>query len=309
MLFSSFIVIISNQLRSGYMEVVFKKIIYARNFYERVEKHGIDISYLDTNSKEETENYLRIINRLKNLNLPDPADFIYSKLEKEEIISILNDILNKIFDNRLSKKINKISNKVKFEHHEDNTYGHTIAKESILGTRLKKILVSDNLYNIEIVVLAHEYMHALLFKYIPYKYNEVIGNYHYKELLSMLMEYIVVYELSNYFKNDNLEYKHSIERITPIKKDLMEPVATNDLYSLDPVREHTQHLIYSYRISDIYSTKLFEIYKNDKSLINKVYEIIKGRISNRDLLKYYNVKLDEDTTNTYINKLDNICKI
>ena len=286
------------------LELFFK----AMSFFERMEEYCIDISYLDICSKEEKENYSKIVDRLKHIDLPDPESFVYSNLSFKQIIEMTNEILNKIFDNRLSKKIKRLSNKVKLTKFDKSNGGNILFQTSILGNRIKRIELGDSLYNIEIVTLAHEYMHALLSKYVIDKYDDVIVNYHYNELISMLMEYIVAYEINKIFKNEDLEFKHSIDRLDTLKRELILLENSRTEFAFDEVVSYIQHESYGYRISDIYVTKLLELYKDDKNMIDKVYKILKGEMSITDLLEYYNVSLNNETTNTYLNRLDNIHK-
>lgn len=270
------------------------------------------------------KNYNTIIKRLKNLELPDPSTFKYSHITLEELTTYLSTILNKIFDNQYANQLKEYNSIIELNPIE-NPFDAALETSIERGiSKIEKIHISDKLASIQVVSTAHEYIHALLAKYNTHLYNQVLSNYHYKELLSILIEYIIVYELSNLFKNERLEEKHNIIRLQDDKEHVLASEENKALEPIIKVRnypipytiykkilDHAEHSDFGYITSDVYATRLFELYKDDQKVLLNIYKsIIEGTKSINDLLNYYAISLkDKETVNTYYKRLDNLPKI
>lgn len=300
------------------------EIIETAVLFEKAQKeYSYDMSYPEFNFSRGIKNYNTIIKRLKNIELPDPSTFKYSHLSLEELTTYLNTILNKIFDNRYADQLEKYNSIIELNSIQ-NPFDATLETSINEGiSKIEKIHISDKLASIQVVSTAHEYIHAFLAKYNTHLYNQVLSNYHYKELLSILIEYITVYELSNLFKNELLEEKHNIIRLHDNQEHILSSEENKRLEPIIKVRnypitysmykkilDYTEHSDFGYITSDIYATRLFELYKDDSKTLLSIYKaIIDGTKSIDDLLKYYSISLrDKETVNIYYKRLDNIPK-
>ena len=126
------------------------------------------------------------------------------------------------------------------------------------------------------------------------------------ELLSILTEYIIAFELSNILKDESLQTKHSIIRAHHDKEHVTEHLATEKLKTQlsklkldrDTVEclrlyfDYESHNSFGYILSDIYSRRLFSLYQDDpKTLLSIIRHIIHGEKSIQDLLKHYDLSL------------------
>lgn len=188
-------------------------IYLATCFYEDAERFKYDITFPELQFSKGDRNYKRILSRLEKLNLPDPLSFKYSNLTIEELKSYLTELLSKIIGPEYKEEIIKYNSILKARN-------ITNPFDSVIETNLEGsspviegILISNQFSSIQIASTAHEYVHGLLNKYNNSDYNRVLSNIHYKELLSILIEYIICYELSELFKEDQLQEKHNIIRL------------------------------------------------------------------------------------------------
>lgn len=292
----------------------------AEDFEFDTQRFNIDTRFLEYEFSRSLKNYNNITKRLKTLNLPNPNTFKYSKLSLPELKELISTILNKVFSSSYDQEIEQYHSILKL-HNISNPFD--AALETTYNGDIVSIHISRELSSIEVVATAHEYIHALLAKHSTYRYNDVLTNIHYKELLSLLIEYISVYELSQLLKNEQLPEKHNIIRLHTDK----EHAITNEenkklLYSLrkpkEPISKSLQscldyidHTDFGYIVSDIYATRLFEIYQDDPKTLLSIYKsILDGEKSINDLLKYYGISLrDNNTTQSFYKRLDNIPKL
>ena len=282
------------------------------DYYEDIGKYQIKNSYDELQFSKGKINYERLCKRLTTLQLPNPKIFLYQNLSIEELKTYIEDILNKIFDNKYSSEINNYCNiirKYNVENPFDATLEESYAEDSLVP---KKIFVSNLLSSIEIVSTSHEFIHALLSKYSLSNYNAHLSNIHYKELLSIIIEYIVCYEISNSFKEDELEIKHKIIRLDHNQQQVSERNdAMRIAHQLHDERfklysEYVNHNSYGYIVSDIYANRLLDLYKEDpKTLIDIIANIIDGDKTIKDLIQYYNLSLtDKPTIYGYNDKIE-----
>lgn len=287
-------------------------------------RYGYNTEFTEFAFSRGVRNYTNITKRLKTITLPNPETFQYSKLTLEELKEYLRIILNKIFDSQYAKEIETYNQWITLEPIA-NPFDATLEIDIIEDEPIvKKFHVSDKLDSIEVVATAHEYIHALLAKYSTYDFNRVLSNVHYKELLSLLIEYISVYELSELLKKEELPEKHNIIRLhieqqhvlsheediaflAYLKKKGASPLLVRNIQKCVNYDEHNS---FGYITSDIYATRLFELYKDDPRTILKLYKaIIDGQKSINDLLNYYGISLrDNNTINSFTKRLENCQK-
>ena len=292
-------------------------------FYEDAERFKYDITFPELQFSKGDRNYKRILNRLEKINLPDPLSFKYTNLTIEELKTYLIELLSKILGPEYREEITKYNSILKARN-------ITNPFDSVIETNLdgpspviEGIIISNQFSSIQIASTAHEYVHGLLNKYNNSEYNRVLSNIHYKELLSILIEYIICYELSELFKEEQLQDKHNIIRLNNNQAHAQEHAScelmATKLKRMIPIIAQSyelyiayeNHSSFGYITSDIYATRLFEYFKDDpKTLLLFVKRIIDGEKSIKELLSHYNVALNNtDTFITYNKRLDNIPKL
>lgn len=300
------------------MEEIIKQV---SDFEYDCNRYGYNTYYSEFEFSRGLRNYTNITRRLKGLNLPNPNTFLYTKLTIEELKEYLKNILNKIFDSQYAEEIETYNHLITLEPIAD-PFDATLETDIIEDHPvIKKFHISDQLASIEIVATAHEYIHALLAKYSTYQFNKVLSNIHYKELLSLLIEYISTYELSEWLKKDDLSEKQDIIRLhtdqqhvlsqeenkaflASLRKESISPIVIRNVQKCVAYAEHNA---FGYITSDIYATRLFEYYKEDpKTLLSFYKAIIDGQKSINDLLKFYGISLrDNNTMNAFTKRLEN----
>lgn len=295
----------------------------AYDFKMDVKKFGYDMTFTELTFSKGNKNYNRILKRLEEISLPDPSLFKYSTLSLEELKQLLTEIMLKILGENHLSEIEYLNNML----YPTNTSEmfDSILEEELVGKDFipKRIHINRKLASIQVASTSHEYMHALLSKYKGESFNRVLTNIHYKELLSILIEYITVYELSELLKDESLKEKHSIIRARHDKDQVAEHNASENLKTqLNRLRldrntadylklyfDFEEHNSFGYIVSDIYSRNLLPYYLDDsKTLLTIIRHIISGEKSIRDLLKHYNISLTNPSTietfNAELNKVN-----
>lgn len=280
-----------------------------------IEKYNIDTSYSDIEFRRAQNNYNRITTLLSQINYKDPDTYKTSKIKFKELKELLIEILDLIFDKKYHKEIdsyNKDLLQLSIEDLKewDNAVSYYISKDKFITTDIQ---VSKKLTKIEVPFVAHEYIHVLLGKFQTLLHRQVLNNFHYDELLSIIVEYITSYELDQ-IDNEHLLDKDNLIRLNHNKSNIMEYNAAQRLKLVEKFDEETKqdekylnHILYQYLICDIYASRILDIYKDDKKdVIRSIIAILEGESSIEELKKRYNISLSDMTTrDTYINKLTN----
>lgn len=294
----------------------------AYNFKMDAKKYGYDTTFKELTFSKGNKNYNRILKRLEEITLPDPSLFIFQKLTLEELKSILTEIMLKVLGEDHTSEIEYL-NSLLYPTRTSSMFD-SILEEEIVGNEFipKKIHINRQLATIQVAATGHEYIHALLSKYKGPNFNKVMTNIHYNELLSILTEYIIAFELSNMLKDESLQTRHSIIRAQHDKDHVTEHNATEklktnisklrlDRETIDCLRlyfDYEAHNSFGYIVSDIYSRRLFSLYQDDpKTLLSMLRHIISGEKSIQDLLRHYELSLTNiptiETFNQEINKI------
>lgn len=280
-----------------------------------IEKYNIDTSYSDIEFRRARNNYNRITTLLSQTNYKDPDTYKTSKIKFKELKELLIEILDLIFDKKYHKEIdsyNKDLLQLSIEDLKewDNAVSYYISKDKFITTDIQ---ISKRLTKIEVPFVAHEYIHVLLGKFQTLLHRQVLNNFHYDELLSIIVEYITSYELDQ-IDNEHLLDKDNLIRLNHNKSNIMEYNAAQRLKLVEKFDEETKqdekylnHILYQYLICDIYASRILDIYKDDKKdVIGSIIAILEGESSIEELKKRYNISLSDMTTrDTYINKLTN----
>ena len=136
-------------------------------------------------------------------------------------------------------------------------------------------------------------------------YNAHLNNLNYKELLSIVVEYIVCYELGKNIEDD-LSVKQRVNRLWVCQQNLQESESIKTIlpFILPILQPHYQvykdyiiHNGYKYIIGDVYARRLLDMYKDDPAtLLKLVSGIINGDQQVKDLIKYYKLSLTDKPT-------------
>ena len=284
-------------------------------FLDDIKKYNIDTSYSDIEFRKARNNYNRITSLLSELKYKSPDTYKSSKIKYKELKELLIEILDLIFDGKYHKEIDSYNKELLQLSSEDlrewdNGVSYYISKDKFITTDIQ---ISRRLTKIEVPFVAHEYIHVLLGKFQTLLHRQVLNNYHYDELLSIIIEYITSYEL------DNIKFEHTLDknnlvRLNHNRNNVTEYNEVQRLKLVEEFDEETKqdedflnHILYQYLICDIYATRILDIYKdNKKDVIESIVSILDGKSSIEELKKRYNLNLGDMTTrDTYINKLTN----
>ena len=278
----------------------------AYNFKMDAKTFGYDLTFNELQFSKGNKNYLRILKRLEEITIPDPYLFRFNRLSITELKELLTEIMIKVLGNDHTAEIEHL-NTLLYPTNTSEMFD-SILEETLVGNEFipKRIHINRQLATIQVASTGHEYIHALLSKYKGKDFNRVMSNIHYKELLSILTEYIIVYELSDMLKDESLREKHSIIRAKHDKDQTSEHLASDKLKSqlsklkldrqtaecLKLYFDFESHNSFGYIISDIYSRRLLSLYQDDpQTLLSIIRHIIHGEKSIRDLLKHYDLSL------------------
>lgn len=294
----------------------------AYNFKVDAETYGYDISFRELSFSKGNRNYNKILKRLEEIKLPNPSLFKYNNLSLDELKQLLTEIMVKILGENHTSEIVYLNGLL----HPTRTSEmfDAITEEEIVGQDFipKRIHINRQLATIQVASTGHEYIHALLSKYKGYNFNKSLTNIHYNELLSILTEYVIVYELSQILKDDSLREKHSVLRAKHDQDHAIEhksadalsaklPKLGLDRHTVDAIKLYLNfesHNSFGYILSDIYSRRLFTMYQDDpQTLLTILRHIISGEKSIQDLLKYYDLSLTNiptiETFNTELSQI------
>lgn len=284
-------------------------------FLDDIKKYNIDTSYSDIEFRKARNNYNRITSLLSELKYKSPDTYKSSKIKYKELKELLIEILDLIFDGKYHKEIDSYNKELLQLSSEDlrewdNGVSYYISKDKFITTDIQ---ISRRLTKIEVPFVAHEYIHVLLGKFQTLLHRQVLNNYHYDELLSIIIEYITSYELDN-IKFEHILDKNNLIRLNHNRNNVTEYNEVQKLKLVEEFDEETKqdedflnHILYQYLICDIYATRILDIYKgNKKDVIESIVSILDGKSSIEELKKRYNLNLGDMTTrDTYINKLTN----
>ncbi len=283
----------------------------ANDYVNDMNRYGYNNTFTEISFSRGKRNYERILKTLSTISLPNPETFKYQKITLPELKQYLLDILITLLGPSYESIIKEYNEMLKLEP-IPNPFDATIETTYQNGTWIPlQFHISDQLSNIEIVSTAHEYIHGLLSKYTVKGYNEVLSNIHYKEFLSILIEYLTCYILKTSFPKDDLEYKQRVNRVNAEHLMTLENIETRKLSTM--LRNFPsgrpdialyknyvifdEHKTYGYIISNIYACRLLEFYLSDeKNLLTFIRNIIAGEKSIADLIKYYDLSLSKEET-------------
>ena len=285
-----------------------------QGYYEDVYRFKINHQFDELVGSKGKTNYDRLCRRLAKIELPNPSLLPYQTITLEELKQSVRDILNQLFDNQYKDEIEETLSSIVLDP-IDNPFDAVLEEiyknDQLIG---KKIHISNKLSSIEIIALAHEIIHVLLSKYCGPNYNSHLNNIHYKELLSVIVEYIVCYELSKGIQDD-LSVKQRINRLALNQNNFQELEQMKINLKITPplflpsyqlYTEYVEHTGFGNIISDVYARRLLDMYKDDPATLLKLMSgIINGDKQVKELIKYYRLSLtDKQTVYGYYDSME-----
>jgi hypothetical protein len=294
-------------LRSDFMYA--SEMLSAKNISDNltdIEQFGYDVSYRELEFRRGQINYDRICDSL--LSHDRTVDYrTLPIISLNKIKQLVFDIYDKLFDGAYNDKIfdfSKLVQLVKIDEPFDAMTEHDIiGDESIL----RSILISDTCSVVEVSALAHEYMHGLLLKYNTSLFNQVMSNYHYSELLSMIIEYLSSYYMESIYSGI-LDYNsfirlHSNHINVQDQRDVQKLIQEHKMSLVDysDAIDYQSHNQFTYIICDMYASYLASL--NDKELLKRIKSVIEGESSIREsIIKPYELSLTNKHILEHYNK-------
>lgn len=293
------------------------------DYFKDITDFGYNTKFEELEFSKGKRNYTKITKELLKNNFQSPLEFKYLTFSLDELKTLLSETLNKIFDNRYKEQIQYLSSLI-IPKKNIMPFEATLVENFKNGILVpEKIFICAQLTSVDIISTAHEIIHAMLTKYAMYEFNNILNNVHYKEFLSILVEYITCYELSKLIKEDKIIEKHNVIRMEHNKAQVSENEAAQSLkdklYSfplteqkiMEGYIEYQAHNSYGYVLSDIYSDYLIDIYKQEpQTLINIISSVIDGQKCISNLLSQYKLNLsNNDIVFKFVNKINQTSKM
>ena len=270
---------------------------------------GYDVSFRELEFRRGQMNYDKLCDRL--IECDRPVDYKkYPVLALEEIKQLVLEIYDQLFDeyyHDIIESYGSLVQTMKIDEPFDAVIEHDIHGDD---DRIKSIFISDKCSVVEVPCLAHEYMHGLLLKYNTNLFNRVISNYHYDELLPIIIEYLASYYLDDTYTGI-VDYNSGIRlRANAInakdKMDVQDLIRTHRISLTDysDIIDYQSHNLFTYIICDMYASYLASI--RDVDLIDRLKNVIDGSSSIADsIIKPYNLSLiNKDVLDHYYKKMN-----
>lgn len=174
---------------------------------------------------------------------------------------------------------------------DGSSYIYELGKDKILKLGTTK-------YYRSISVLEHELTHIVM------SLNNNNPKPQYNEILSFFVEFLSLLQLSKMENNPNIYNNAFINRCVARMSFRVFAHEFSDEY----LNEHSNflnnshHNSYPYMLGFIYSVRLLDIYEQDKTVLKEINDILEGTKSIDELLKEYNISLENsETINCFIN--------
>ena len=289
--------------------------LYLKKVYEK----KYDNKFLELEYSRGRKKYELICSLLRQINLPNPKSIYENCLDLNQFKSILKELLYKIVGYGFKDDIETYTSLIKCSNEpfidDDTITTMTNIHNYEMPTELK---VSNNLNHYSLGGTAKAEA-KIMIRPLYQNFDKTIMNIHYEDIIPMLIQYIFLYELSNLLHTKkNIEINYQEKMIITLSGMLKNGNPINELYKKaggylfersKQVDEWEQHSIYSSILTEIFCNSLMEYYHNDPEAFKiKLNSLMTGKISMKDYLSYYNLSLNNDTSNKYIKKIELISK-
>lgn len=272
-----------------------------------------DNSYREFEFSRGQRNYDRIVQRLQNVNLPEPELILSETMDIEEFKQYVVTILRKILGDKYEDDIRIAKTFINPKSYSEHTDVVTKYKDIRGFSTPYEFTISDKLNYIQLANIINSEVTVLL-NPLYQNFANTIANIHYCRLPGIIATYVAIYELSKLLKQENIITNYEnyyIYNDSEYSKDNgKEIIEALPDYRHEDLYEHNEHSKFTFIVSDIYSTSLIERYLEDETgFLNKYKMMIEGKISVPDYLDYYGLNLrDKNVTLKYLNKIDEVEK-
>lgn len=280
----------------------------AIEFFNSKNLYNYNCDFKELGSNKGNIQFKRLCRKLADLQFDIPNKFNYQKVSLNELKEIVFQLYSELLGNYKLDEI-KLFNSL-LETRSFSYIGSFEYFESVIGLdvptgEVNCILTSDKLYSIQALAVSHEYMHGFLRFYEADKFNDFYTNFHYHELLSNLIEFILENKVASLFPNDDIIKGHRIIRFSHDKESA---IMYSKIFSFpldDKEKEYINHVTYENMVSDVYAVALKEKYLENPSLfVQKLKELLDCNINLGEFLKYYDIKFgNNETINAYSNDI------
>jgi len=279
----------------------------AQEYMNRLHNQGIDNSFLELESDKGMDNFDNLIDDL--IYYPELESLGFNIFELSGLEELVVEIMTQILGNDYEEDLRDFVNITESYDSDNPMEGFT---GFFVGLAEFPILRSFHIANLgtsaSAVTMSHEFTHGFTIR-AAYMLNDYLGNIHYDEFPSIMMEKMFTNEFAKY-SDDDIESK-----ITTIRHDIcshsahimLDHIRNEDVLDEyeETIAKHMYHLGYGYIVCDTYATYLYNLYKDDPKKFLKFYRaLIKGEINLKDYFKKYDVSFENDKVlDTYIKSL------
>lgn len=250
----------------------------------------------DRKGSRRWDSLMRAMATMRELEKEEKHNF--KKRSEEELADINLEILKEIAGNFYMPSIqNMIQNTKYFKKRNAPMDAMLFYQMNNGAIQNMEIRITNAQDYIGIFLAIHEYQHALLLeKNMPY--NQMYGNIHYHEFPSIFVEKIA----AQYVEEEvgEKDFQRVAERIR-LRDDYQHVTVTNYPFLSSRLSLLTEyyaaHQGATYILSDMYATRLFDLYKQDKVTVLSAYRrFLKGEISILQLFKDFDISIKNNET-------------
>lgn len=277
-----------------------------QDYYFDIKKEQRNDDFVELSYRKGQMRWNSILEKIKKVEeLSKKKNMDFPTLEKQEIESILYPILEKILGNPY---MDQIQNFMKNTKYKKGAYVGGITCYDRVGDRAQNLRFElTNVQNYMGAYFAgHEYQHGLLLERRT-PYNAIYGNIHYHELPSMFVEKVISQYIEDEVGEKGFQNKMEHIRFCDDYDNAFMPTIPS-IQSPDSflVEYFAHHQGATYIISNMYATRLFELYRENPNLVLKEYRrFLNGDMSIPDLLEYFGISIkDNDTYFGYQKRLE-----
>lgn len=247
-----------------------------------------DSYYKDIHNEEAFDNFLLINSMIKKVCTP--TNFVITpNTTEEESKNNIKNILKDILGDTYVPYINKAISLIKKSNNNNLMSGSYYAVEN----KIFKIEVPHINNHLGTIVGAHETTHVIL------HFSDIRDKACYKEIMSILVDKIFAYIISQGYPKYNIEntwLKCRLQNLKEYPCNIALLNATSE-QSIIEIRKIFARHSYIYWLGDIYATSLFEIYKQNKhEIISAIREYFDEEVTLEDILNHYNISMANERT-------------
>lgn len=247
-----------------------------------------DLYYKDIHNEEAFNNLLSMVNLIKQVCTP--VRFVITpNTKEEESKNNIKDILQDILGDTYVPYINKAISLIEKSNNPNLMTGCYYAVED----KIYKIEVPHINNHLGAIVGAHEATHVIL------HFSDIKDQACYKEVMSILVDKISAYILSQKYPKYNIENTWLKCRLQCLKEypchiDSLDTASEKNLIE---IRKIFVRQSYIYWLGDIYAANLFEIYKQNKhEIISVIRKYFDEEVTLEYILNHYNISMANERT-------------